>query len=246
MSRFLGKRILVTGATSGIGRAGALRLSAEGATVIAVGRNSERLRTLGDQMANDGMVIENDASSLNSGVALNEVLTDAEQLDGLWLNAGFARTGPIEDVSPGEFEKVISTNLRGPVLQLAALAQRLRPGASVVVTSSSSAFEGAAMTSLYSAAKGALLSIVRTRASELGPKGIRVNSLVPGPIATEFRDFMQADERAEFEAGLVNSLALRRIGTAEEAAAVAIFLLSEDASYITGSQIAVDGGLVMR
>ncbi|KAB8307536.1 SDR family oxidoreductase [Erwinia endophytica] len=98
------------------------------------------------------------------------------------------------------------------------------------------------MASLYSATKGALISLVRCWTSALGPRNIRVNALVPGPIDTNFRDFMSESFRQEFEAGVVNRLSSGRMGTAEEAAAVGLFLLSDDASFVTGSQYFVDGG----
>lgn len=131
------------------------------------------------------------------------------------------------------------------MLQLAALSPLLAPGASVVVTSSSSTYEGAAMTSLYGATKGALVAMARSWASALAPRGIRVNVLVPGPIETNFRHFLPDEARRGFESFVVSQVPLARVGTADEAAAVALFLLSDDASYVTGSQYAVDGGLVM-
>src|SRR5690606_38541240 len=116
-------------------------------------------------------------------------------------------------------------------------------GASVLLTSSTATYEGSPMASVYAATKGALVAIGRNWASALAPRGIRVNVLVPGPIATNFRSFMSDDVRAAFEADVLSRLPLGRVGTADEAAAVALFLLSEESSYVTGSQYAVDGGL---
>ncbi|MBZ5487264.1 SDR family oxidoreductase [Halomonas aquamarina] len=141
-------------------------------------------------------------------------------MDGLWLNAGVARLGHAEEVTPAAFDQIIGANLKGPVLQMATLANHLHEGASVVVTSSTSVYEGAPATSLYAAAKSALVALVRGWAAELGARNIRVNTLIPGPIDTRFRDFMPA--------------------------AVATFLLSDDVSFVTGSQYVVDGGLLKR
>ena len=102
------------------------------------------------------------------------------------------------------------------------------------------------MASIYAAAKGAMLSLARCWASALGPRGIRVNTLVPGPIGTNFRDFMGDAVRREFETAVLGRLSLPRMGRDEEAAAVALFLLSDEAAFVTGSQYAVDGGLVLR
>lgn len=117
---------------------------------------------------------------------------------------------------------------------------------SIVVTASSSVYEGAAATSLYAASKGALLAAARSWASAVAHRGIRVNTLVPGPIATNFRSFLPDEAREGFESFVVNQVPLQRVGTSEEAAAVALFLLSNASSYVTGSQYAVDGGLIMQ
>lgn len=100
------------------------------------------------------------------------------------------------------------------------------------------------MTSLYAATKGAVVAMVKSWAASLATRNIRANTLVPGPIETNFRHFMPEESRQQFEDFVVNQVPLRRAGTADEAAAVALFLLSDDASYVTGSQYAVDGGLV--
>lgn len=141
---------------------------------------------------------------------------------------------------------MMATNVRGPMLQLAALSPHLAAGASVVVTSSSSTYEGAAATGLYAATKGAVVAMARSWATALAPRGIRVNTLVPGPIETNFRSFLPDEARRGFESFVVDQVPLGRVGTPEEAAAVALFLLSSDASYVTGSQYAVDGGLIMQ
>ncbi|MFI8683656.1 SDR family oxidoreductase [Brevundimonas diminuta] len=167
-------------------------------------------------------------------------------LDGLWLNAGYAALGSVEDVDAAAFDAMMAANVRGPMLQLAGLSASLNPGASVVVTASSSAYEGAALTSLYAATKGAVIAMARSWARALAPRGIRANILVPGPIDTNFRHFLPDEARASFEDVVVGQVPLGRAGTADEAAAVALFLLSADSAFVTGSQYAVDGGMMMR
>lgn len=141
---------------------------------------------------------------------------------------------------------MMAANVRGPALQIAALSPYLKAGASVVVTASSSVYEGAAATGLYAATKGALIAMTRSWASALAPRGIRVNVVVPGPIDTNFRHFLPEEAKRGFEDFVVSQVPLGRAGRPEEAAAVALFLLSDDASYVTGSQYAVDGGLIMQ
>ncbi len=246
MDRFHGKRILVTGATSGIGLAGALQISDEGGEVIATGRNDVRLAELHRRLPANATVLRSDAGNVDDIEELAQLVSRIGPLDGLWLNAGFARVDPIDEVTADMFDQVIGANLKGPILQMAALAGCLSDGASVVLTSSTSAYEGSPLASLYAAAKGGMISVARCWASALGPRNIRVNTIVPGPIDTNFRDFMAPGFRQDFEDYAVSRLAVPRMGTAEEAAAVALFLLSDAASFVTGSQYLVDGGLSMQ
>ncbi|MDL9948721.1 SDR family oxidoreductase [Gordonia sp. ABSL11-1] len=241
--RFAGKHVVITGATSGIGRAGARRLSGEGAYLTLTGTQVERLDALRAEIPN-ASVVANDASSREAGEELASAVDGG--IDGLWLNAGRAAVGPVEAVDADAFDALTAVNLRGPFLQLAALAPKLNPGAALLVTSSTSAYEAAACTSLYAATKAALIAAAQCWAAELAPRSIRVNTLIPGATDTNFRDFMATDVRATFEQGVLADAALGRTGTADEVAAMAVFLLSDDAGYITGSQHVVDGGLLRR
>jgi NAD(P)-dependent dehydrogenase (short-subunit alcohol dehydrogenase family) len=246
MSRFSGKRILITGGSSGIGLAGAKRIVAEGGEVGITGMNQERLDAASRELPPSSLVLRNDAADPAAADVLAEKVKAMVRLDGLWLNAGYAAVGAIEEVDSDTFDRMMNANVRWPVLQLAKLSSMLNRGASVVVTSSSSRYEGAAMTSIYAATKGAIIAMARSWASALAEREIRVNVLVPGPIDTNFRNFMPDDSRQQFEDYVVGRVPLGRVGSADEAAAVALFLLSDDASYVTGSQYAVDGGLTMR
>jgi NAD(P)-dependent dehydrogenase (short-subunit alcohol dehydrogenase family) len=245
LARFTGKRVLITGGTSGIGLAGAKRIVAEGGQVLVTGLNETRLDETRRTIPT-AVVLRNDAADPSSADELVAHVQSAGKLDGLWLNAGYAAVGAIEEVTADFFDRMMNANVRGPVLQLARLSGLLNEGGSVVVTSSTSTYEGAGPASVYAATKGALVALARCWASALAQRGIRVNVLVPGPIETNFRNFMADDLRTSFEASVVSNVALGRIGSAEEAAAVALFLLSDDSSYVTGSQYAVDGGLTMR
>lgn len=235
---------MITGATSGIGRAGAERLTAEGADLVLTGTNPRRLDDLRATFPT-AVVVANDASSPTTGDELLDALGSGG-IDGLWLNAGVATTAPLAEVDVESFDALMAVNVRGPFLQLAAISARLNTSASVLVTASTSAYEAAPTTAVYAAGKAALIAAAQTWAFELADRGIRVNTLVPGPIDTAFRDFMHPDTRAGFERAVLGSVPLGRVGTPLEAAAVAAFLLSEDASYVTAAQYAVDGGLTHR
>lgn len=229
-----------------MGLAGAKRIVSEGGTVIVTGLNPTRINDAQAVFGSRGRVIANDTADAGTVTALAEAANAAGGLEGLWLNAGYAALGSPEEVDADAFDRMMAANVRGPMLQLAALLPHLRPGASVVVTSSSSAYEGAAATSLYAATKGALIAMARSWATALAPRGIRVNVVVPGPIDTNFRHFLPDEARQGFEDFVIGQVPLARAGTSDEAAAVALFLLSDDASYVTGSQYAVDGGLIMQ
>lgn len=244
MARFEGKRILITGGTNGIGLAGARRIKAEGGTVILTGLNENRLQKARHEFGDRAIVVRNDAAE-PTATALAKIVRSAGSLDGLWLNAAFATLGSPEEIDAVQFDRMMAINVRGPMLQLAALSPLLASGASVVLTSSSSTYEGAAATSLYAATKGAVVAMARSWATAMASRGIRVNVLMPGPIKTDFRNFLPEDARQGFQNFVVDQVPLGRAGTAEEAASVALFLLSEEASYVTGSQYAVDGGLIM-
>ncbi|ALS01341.1 oxidoreductase [Enterococcus silesiacus] len=245
MDKFIGKKIVITGGTSGIGRAGALKIAAEGGRVFVTGRNPKRITKLRAELPSDSLVFSNDMSNTDSIPELiHAIRTWSETIDGLWLNAGIAHLDNLLPSDQSNVEAMIQTNLLVPRMQLASLAPLIKENGSVVITSSSSVYEGAAATGDYAAVKSGLTAAVRSWATNLASKQIRVNTIVPGAIETNFRHFLSKEEQDVFEKSLIKQVPLKRIGKPEEAAAPALFLLSDESSYITGSQIFVDGGLI--
>ena len=245
MKRFENKAILITGASSGIGLAGAKRLVAEGAKVIITGRTPSRLQAAAEELGANAVAVLDDASDGKTLERLLPVVERIGKLDGLWLNAAYAAGAPLEATDKSMIEQMFQVNVVAPMLQMGALSPHLNDGASVVVTSSSAVYEGQPNVALYAATKAAVLAAARSWAAELAPRGIRVNSLVPGPITSNLRSVLPDEMRAQFEEQLAEVVLLKRVGEAREAAAVALFLLSDDAGYVTGSAYAVDGGLLM-
>ncbi len=245
MKRFENKTILITGASSGIGLAGAKRLVAEGAKVIITGRTPSRLQAAAEELGANAVAVLDDASDGKTLERLLPVVERIGKLDGLWLNAAYAAGAPLEATGKSMIEQMFQVNVVAPMLQMGALSPHLNDGASVVVTSSSAVYEGQPNVALYAATKAAVLAAARSWAAELAPRGIRVNSLVPGPITSNLRSVLPDEMRAQFEEQLAEVVLLKRVGEAREAAAVALFLLSDDAGYVTGSAYAVDGGLLM-
>ena len=245
MKRFENKTILITGASSGIGLAGAKRLVAEGAKIIITGRTPSRLQAAAEELGANAVAVLDDASDGKTLERLLPVVERIGKLDGLWLNAAYAAGAPLEATDKSMIEQMFQVNVVAPMLQMGALSPHLNDGASVVVTSSSAVYEGQPNVALYAATKAAVLAAARSWAAELAPRGIRVNSLVPGPITSNLRSVLPDEMRAQFEEQLAEVVLLKRVGEAREAAAVALFLLSDDAGYVTGSAYAVDGGLLM-
>ena len=239
------KTILITGGTTGIGFATAQLLSADGAKVIVTGRNPETLAAA-KKVLTDVVVLPSDSGDLAAALALGgEVKKYVDHLDGVFLNAGIAAFAPIESVTPKNYDDVFNVNVRGLYFQLQSLLPVLGNSSSVVFTSSiagSIAFPG---TSIYSATKAAVISLGKTLAVELAPRGVRVNVLSPGPIDTPIlnKTGLPPDQLKGFEETIVAKSLLKRFGTSDEVAQAARFLLSEDSSNITGTELIIDGGV---
>jgi NAD(P)-dependent dehydrogenase (short-subunit alcohol dehydrogenase family) len=239
------KTFLITGGTTGIGLATAQLLSAEGAKVIVTGRNPETLASA-KKVLNGVTVHPSDAGDLAAAQALGEeVKKYVGRLDGAFLNAGVGDFKPIEAVTPKDYDDMFNVNVRGLYFQLQSLLPLLGNPSSVVFTSSIAGSIAFAGSSIYSATKAAVISLGKTLAVELAPRGIRVNVLSPGPIDTPIIKKMglPADQLKGFEETIVAKSLLKRWGTSDEVARAARFLLSEDSSNITGTELIIDGGV---
>lgn len=212
------KLFLITGGTSGMGLEAARKLISLGGKVIITGRDTIRLDAARAELGENCVALENDSGSADTGKALFERTSLIGSLDGMWLNSAIARICAPEEITPELYEELMNINVRGPFLQMAALSPLLREGASVVVTSSSSVYEGAAAASLYAASKGAILAAARSWATALAGRNIRVNTLAPGPISTGLRDFLPENTRQAFEKSVIDAVPLARVGKAAEAA----------------------------
>jgi len=240
------KTILITGGTTGIGLATAQLLSAEGAKVIVTGRNPATLAAAQKELPAGTVILKSDSGSLAEAQALGaEVKKHTGQIDGVFLNAGIGQFGPIEAMTPSNFEDMFNVNVRGPYFQLQSLLPLLANPSALVLNASVVAELGFPTTSIYSATKAAVVSLGKSLAVELAPRGVRLNTLSPGPISTPIYNKLgfPADAQKGFEDSMAAQSLFKRFGTAEEVAKLVRFLLSNDSSYIIGENIAIDGGV---
>jgi NAD(P)-dependent dehydrogenase (short-subunit alcohol dehydrogenase family) len=246
MGKLDGKVALITGGTTGIGLASARLFQREGARVLVTGSNPRTLAAARDQLGPAVQVIASDAGDpAHIRDLFAAIERDHGGLDVLFLNAGIVRSVPIVEVDEAMFDLVFTINVKGPFFALQAAVPLLRRGGAVVLNTSISNQVGMVGGGVYGASKAALRSLTRTAAAELADRGVRVNALSPGPTDSGIIEKMgmPADQTAQTRAALVAAIPQRRLGSPDEVARAALFLASDDASFMTGEEIVVDGGL---
>lgn len=246
MKRLEGKVAVVTGGNSGIGLASAKRLQEEGARVAIAGRSKKTLDEAVKTIGNGVLAVQTDVANLADIDKLyTEVSKKLGKIDVLFVNAGVAKFAPFEQTSESLFDENFSINTRGAFFTIQKALPYLNDGASIILNSSVANATGMPGTSAYSATKAALRSFARTTAAELAGRGIRVNVVSPGPIVTPIfgRTGLPKEAVDEFAKEVIATVPLKRFGQPEEVAGAVAFLASSDASYITGVELNVDGGL---
>ena len=238
---FKNKNVVITGGTTGIGLATAKAFINAGANVWITGRNSENLQKATTEINSPKLfTVVSDTSKPEDILVLEKAVADTgNKLDVLFLNAGIAAFEPIEKVTEASFDAQFNTNVKGHFFTLQKLLPYLSDGAAVVFTSSTVATAANSGASVYSATKGALNKIAQIAANELSGRKIRVNIVSPGPILTPGLENAVPSEAKEFLAG---ATALQRLGDPDEIAKTVLFLASDAASFITGTEIVADGG----
>lgn len=240
---FTNKNVIITGGTTGIGFATAKAFISAGANVFITGRNAENLQKAAAGINSSRLkTVVADTSNL-AGISVLEqaVVEDGSKVDVLFLNAGIASFSPIEHTTEADFDAQFNTNVKGSFFTLQKLIPHLADGSSVVFTSSTVATASSVNGSVYSATKSAVSKVAQVAANELAPRKIRVNIVSPGPTQTEGLDGVASAEAKDF---LASSTALQRLGNPEEIANAVLFLASANASFVTGTELLVDGGAI--
>lgn len=245
MTRLQNKNIVITGGNSGIGKAISEAVVREGAKVLIAGRNQETLDKLVAELGDRSFAVKADVAKMDDLERLAAAAGESfGKVDVLIVNAGVAKPAPLAETTPEFFDQHFDINVKGLLFTVKLFLPLLREGSSVIFTGSAIDARGAAGMAVYAATKAAVRNLSQSLAAELAPLKIRVNTLAPGPIETPIYDRMGLpQEVAEgFASELQSQVALGRFGTAEEVAPLAVFLASDESSYVTGARFSVDGG----
>jgi NAD(P)-dependent dehydrogenase (short-subunit alcohol dehydrogenase family) len=246
MSNLVGKIAVITGGSSGIGLATAKRFVAEGAYVFITGRREAELEKAKAEIGGNVTTVQGDVSNLADLDRLYAVVkAEKGAVDIVVANAGFIEHAQIFDLSEAHYEKTMDINLKGVIFTVQKALPLMRDGGSIVVVSSVINVKGIPAHGTYGATKAGVRELVRVWTQELKGKGIRVNTLSPGATETSmFRGQFDSDEKVDAaRTGFASMTPLGRLGRAEEIAAAAYFLASDESSYVAGIDLPVDGGL---
>jgi len=246
MAKLTGKVALVTGGNSGMGLATARLFAAEGAKVVITGRRQEALDQAAKTVGRSVLAVQGDVSNMADLDRLFATIKEKfGHLDVVFANAGHGAVVPLGQVTEDQFDSEFATNVKGLFFTVQKALPLLRDGASIILNASIAATKGMEGFSVYSATKAAVRSFARTWTTDLRDRKIRVNSISPGPIDTPIfgKTGMSQEQVDGFKQAITGMVPLRRMGSSEEIATTALFLASDDSSYITGVDLAVDGGM---
>ena len=246
MGKLEGKVAVITGGNSGIGLATAKEFSEQGAHVVISGRDRRTLDEAAREIGGDVLAVRADASSL---AEIDELFAAVKEkfgkVDVLFVNAGVGKFAPVEAVTEELFDGIMDVNFKGAYFTIQKALPLLNDNASIILNTSVNAHIGMPNSSVYAASKAALITLARTLSAELVGRGIRVNAVSPGPIATPIfgRLGLQPEELRETTKHIQEQVPMKRFGRPEEIAKTVLFLASSDSSFLLGTEIVADGGM---
>jgi NAD(P)-dependent dehydrogenase (short-subunit alcohol dehydrogenase family) len=246
MNKLEGKVAVITGGSSGIGLATAHRFVCEGAYVFITGRRQAELDAAVEQIGKNVTGVQGDASNLADLDRLYSVVQrEKGHIDVLFANAGVAEYAPLGSLTEQHYDRIFDVNVKGVVFTVQKALPLFRDGGSIILNASVVSVKGFPAFSIYSATKAAVRSFARTWTTDLKDRKIRVNALSPGPIDTPIFETHSAskEETAQTKARYASFVPMGRLGEADELAKAALFLASDDSSFVTGVDLFVDGGL---
>jgi NAD(P)-dependent dehydrogenase (short-subunit alcohol dehydrogenase family) len=242
MNRLKDKRTLITGGTTGIGLETARRFLREGARVAITGRNPETLEAASTELGSEVVAIASDVGDVGEQRKVAEKIRQVfGTLDVLFLNAGIADMRPLEKWDEAAFDRSFNVNFKGPFFLLQALLPIFNNPASIVLMTSINSHIGMPDSSVYGATKGALLTLARTLSGELISRGIRINAITGGPIATPLYQKLGIGE-AQLKT-LQGQIPARRLGKPSEVAEAVVFFATDESAFTVGSELVIDGGM---
>ncbi|MCX4163522.1 MULTISPECIES: SDR family oxidoreductase [Paraburkholderia] len=247
-TKHAGKVALITGGSTGIGLATAKRLAREGATVFITGRREAELEAAVAEIGHGATAIRGDISVAADLERIVKVVSAArERIDILFANAGGGEFVPLGEITEAQFDKYVGINMKGTLFTVQSALPFMPAGSAIVITGSITSVQGVPAFGVYAATKAALRSFARTWSSDLKGRNIRVNVVAPGVVPTPAykTELKMTDEQIEaYSQQMSATTPLGRVGTTDEIAKAVSFLASDDASYVTGIELFVDGGLV--
>lgn len=244
MGKLDGKVAVITGGNSGIGLATAKRFVAEGAKVFITGRRADDLGRAAQDIGNKVTAFQGDVSVLAELDRLYELVEhEAGRIDILFANAGGGEFKPIGQITEEHFDKTFNTNVKGVLFTVQKALPLMGDSGSIIITGSTTSVTGTPAFSVYSATKAAVRNFVRSWILDLRGMGIRVNILSPGATKTPgLLELVPSDQETQLLASLAKDIPLGRVGDPDEIAKVAVFLASDDSSFVNGVELFVDGG----
>ncbi len=245
--RFKNKVAVVTGGNSGIGLATARAFAREGAKVAITGRSDVTLKAAQRELGPDVLVLKADFSQVSEiAKAMDRIKERFGRIDALFVNAGVGKFVPFEDVTEAFFDETMATNLKGAFFTVQKALPLLPRGAAVVLNASINAHMGLPGSTVYGASKAAVVNLAKTLSADLLQRGIRVNVVSPGPVATPILDRMGLPEEAtrQLKEQITERVPLKRFGQPDEIAAAVLYLSSSESAFVVGTELVVDGGMI--